>query len=267
MNSARSLQGLSLKVGPLGECDRLITILSDKEGITRLAVPGARNPRSNLSAAAPLTLLELHVVGRSGLKKVRQLKVLRSYSKLGASLETLAAAQVLAELSLMLVGGNDPIPGLLSTLLIHLERLEGSKEVASERSLIALAQCVQASVHLLALGGYALPVQRCCLSGHLLEPPIGEWNWRCSFLPQEGFAIGSLPTSIIQLNPSELALLQRLLSPNLPKRSNGELLGPYIVWLKLLKVVEYWIKSNLTSEIRSLKILRESLIPSNDERS
>lgn len=57
----RRLEGLVLKVGPLGEHDRLLTLLSDAEGVTRLAVPGARRPKSSLAAAAPLTLLELQV--------------------------------------------------------------------------------------------------------------------------------------------------------------------------------------------------------------
>ncbi|MFM7635399.1 MAG: recombination protein O N-terminal domain-containing protein, partial [Cyanobacteriota bacterium] len=36
----RRLEGLALSAKPLGESDRLLTLLSDSEGITRLAVPG-----------------------------------------------------------------------------------------------------------------------------------------------------------------------------------------------------------------------------------
>jgi len=53
----RTLIGMALKVGPLGEHDRLLSLLSDAEGITPLAVPGPRRPKSGLRAAAPLTLL------------------------------------------------------------------------------------------------------------------------------------------------------------------------------------------------------------------
>ena len=72
----KRLEGLSLQVGPLGEHDRLLTLLSNKEGLTRVAVPGARRPRSSLSAAIPLTLLDLQITGTRGLAKVRQLKYL-----------------------------------------------------------------------------------------------------------------------------------------------------------------------------------------------
>ena len=42
MNSHNRLRGLCIKSTPLGENDRLITVLSDEQGIIRLAAPGAR---------------------------------------------------------------------------------------------------------------------------------------------------------------------------------------------------------------------------------
>ena len=252
----RRLEGLVLKVGPLGDHDRLLTLLSDDEGITRLAVPGARRPKSSLAAAAPLTLLELQVGGRSGLARVRQLRIQRSFSRLGLRLETLAASQGLSDLCLRLTADNDPIPGLFSTVILHLERLESSELSRDE----VLASTVQACVHLLTLGGYSLPLQSCCLSGMPLEPPIGQWDWRCSLLAEDGFAIDRQPGSAISLNPSELALLQRLCRPDLPRRRDGELMGPQIVWLKLLSVVEIWIRTHLPRSSKALAMLRESII-------
>ena len=61
------------------------------------------------------------------------------------------------------------------------------------------------------------------------------------------------------LNPSELALLQRLPRPDLPCRLSGELMGPEPVWLRLLSVVELWIRSHLPRGSRALPMLRESL--------
>ncbi len=250
------IKGLSLKVGPLGENDRLLTLLSDNEGITRLAIPGARRPKSRLAAAAPLTYLDLQITGKRGLKRVRQIKVLKSFSKLGEHIETLAAAQTLAELSLMLVANNDPQPNILNTILIHLERLEEITTFQEDQRLV-LAKTLQACIHLLALGGYGLPVQTCSRTGLELEPPLGKWEWKCSLIPEEGFIIGSIPNAEIQLNPSELALLQRLLNPTLPIKKNGELLGPKEVWLKLLRVVDKWIGNHLHKRVNSLKMLED----------
>ena len=127
----RTLVGLALKVGPLGEHDRLLSLLSDAEGVTRLAVPGARRPKSSLAAAAPLTLLELQVGGRSGLARVRQLRVLQSHAGLGRQLETLSAAQAFCDLCLQLAR-EDPVDGLMATLQLHLERLEQHSDCLDE---------------------------------------------------------------------------------------------------------------------------------------
>ena len=234
MSFQKRITGLSLKVGPLGEHDRLLTLLSLEEGIIRIAVPGARRPKSSLAATSPLTLLELQIGGKSNLRKARQIKVLRSFSKLGEKLETLAAGQSIIELSMLLVGTNDPQPEILQTVLIHLERLQ-KVEIGP---LEVLANCVQSYVHLLALGGYGLPVQECCKSGIGLTPPLGNWNWLCSLIANEGFAVGKFSNAEITLNASELALLQRLTSPCLPIKKDGSILGPFKVWIKLLKVVD-----------------------------
>ncbi len=262
MSNNPLLAGLSLKVSPLGEYDRLITLLSDSEGITRLAVPGARKPRSHLAAAVPLTLLEVQITGRKGLKRIQQLKVVKSFNTLGKTLETLSAGQAIAELSLLLVAEKDPLPGFLNNVLVHLQRLEALNSKPNISPTIALACAVQACIHLLRIGGYGLPLQQCARSHAALIPPIGEWHWRCSLLAQEGFVIGSFDHANVQLNPSELALLQRLCQNSLPFRKDGELLGPTDVWLKLLKIIEDWINTHLPSNVQSLSILREAIITS-----
>ena len=255
MSGERRLTGLALKVGPLGEHDRLLTLLSDEAGVVRLAVPGARRPRSSLAAAVPLTLLDLQVVGRRSLQRVKQLQVLHNYSGVGQQLETLASAQALAELAIALVSDDDPVPGLLDTVLVHLEGFESLSRTSPTDADVCLAMLVQAGVHLLALGGYGIPLQSCCRTGAELLPPIGQWQWRCSLLPEEGLAIGSLPEARLQFNPSELALLQRLPRPELPRRRDGELMGPRPVWLKLLAVLECWCRTHLPRPVRSLAMV------------
>ena len=255
MSGDRRMTGLALKVGPLGEHDRLLTLLSDEAGVVRLAVPGARRPRSSLAAAVPLTLLDLQVVGRRSLQRVKQLQVVHNYSGVGQQLETLASAQALAELAIALVSDDDPVPGLLDTVLVHLEGFESLSRTSPTDADVCLAMLVQAGVHLLALGGYGIPLQSCCRTGAELLPPIGEWQWRCSLLPEEGLAIGSLPGAKLQFNPSELALLQRLPRPELPRRRDGELMGPRPVWLKLLAVLECWCRTHLPRPVRSLAMV------------
>jgi DNA repair protein RecO (recombination protein O) len=254
------LEGLALNCRALGENDRLITLLSESEGLTRLAVPGARRPKSSLAAAVPLAHLRLQAGGRGGLRRVRQLQVLRSHGALGQRLETLAAAQALAELCLRLVPSDAPAPGMLPNLLLHLGRLE---QVVTERSerLEALAVAVQGSVHLLALGGFALPLQQCARSGAPLDAPIGDWDWRCSLLPSEGLVIGARSGARLLFNASELALLQRLPRPAPPRRRDGALMGPESVWLHLLDLVETWCAEHLGRGPRAFRLLRTGFEP------
>tara|TARA_Y100001968_G_scaffold308838_1_gene328078 strand:+ start:225 stop:1025 length:801 start_codon:yes stop_codon:yes gene_type:complete len=259
MSLTQRLKGLSLKVGPLGENDRILTILSEENGLSRLAIPGARKPKSRLGATSPFNFLDLHIVGKKNLKRVTQIKILKSYGNLGKQIETLSAAQAISELIMIMVGNEEPQQDLLKLVLLHLNRLDDLNKTEFD-SLHALAISVQSCVHLLALGGYCLPLQNCCYSGSKLIPPIGKWNWKCSFIPEEGFAIGETPNANIQLNPSELALLQRLLLEKVPFHSNGKLLGPKQVWLKLLKVIEVWIEHHLQKRITSLQMMREVIV-------
>ena len=256
MSRENRLRGLCIKSSPLGENDRLITILSEEKGITRLAAPGARRPKSSLLGATPITLLDLQIFGNKGLKTVRQIKIIKTYNGLGKSIECLSAAQAITELTFLLVGNDDAQNNYLSTVLIHLDRIYEHQTINSADTKI-LSICIQSIVHLLAIGGLSLPVHFCCKTGQPINPPLGNWDWVCNFIPNEGFTPTDDPQSILQINASEIALMQRLLFPELPIKSNGELLGPKKVWLRLLTIIEIWIKSQLGKELSSLKIIRE----------
>ena len=256
MSNEFRLKGLCIKATPLGENDRLITILSEEKGLSRFAVPGARRPKSSLASAAPLTLLEFQIFGKKNLKTVRQLKIIKSYGGLGKSIEYLAAAQAITELTFLLVGNDDKQNNYLSTVLAHLDRLCEYK-ASSESDLIILAMSIQSLMHLLAIGGISLPVYYCCETGKPIQPPVGNWDWKCFFIPNAGFSMVDDIRSLINLNASEIALMQRLLFPDLPIKSNGNLLGPKEVWIKILKIFCIWIPSQLGKEVSSLKILGE----------
>ena len=68
MSGEIRIEGLCIKASPLGESGRLITVLTDDQGIIRLAAPGARRPKSSLAAATPLTFLSFQIFGKRSLK-------------------------------------------------------------------------------------------------------------------------------------------------------------------------------------------------------
>ena len=256
MTIDKKIKGLCIKASPLGENDRLITILSDEEGITRLAAPGARRPKSSLSGATPITFLELQIVGKRNLKKVRQLKIIKSYNGLGKNIESLAAAQAITELTFLLVGNNDQQQNYLSSVLANLDRIY-EFDSNDREDIKILSMSIQSLMHLLALGGLSLPLHFCCRTGESIVPPVGDWSWHCYFIPNEGFSTLEESDSFFKMNASEIALMQRLLFPELPIKSNGKLLGPKDVWVKLLSIIDQWIKVQLNKELSSLKMLKE----------
>ena len=256
MSGESRIEGLCIKASPLGESGRLITVLTDDQGIIRLAAPGARRPKSSLSAATPLTYLSFQIFGNKSLKSIRQIKILKSYNGLGKNIESLAAAQAITELTFLLVGNNDKQQNYLSCVLAHLDRIYLYEE-SKEEDIKMLSMSIQSLIHLLAIGGINLPIHHCCKTGEPIIPPLGNWEWSCYYLPSEGFSSMEDPQSNLKINASEVALLQRLLFPELPIKSNGELLGPKKVWLKILFIIETWISNQLDKELSSLKMLRE----------
>lgn len=257
MAQARLVEvSLSLKASALGERDRLLTVVTPEEGIIRLAAPGARRPSSRLAGAAPLRELCFLVSrGRSSLERVTQLQVRQAFAGLGRRLESLTAAQLLAELTLLLVPQGHPAPTSVELLRLHWQRLD--QLVPGEQALReTVAIAVQGSMHLLASGGFALPTGWCCGNYSPLVPPLGHWDWRCSFFPAEGFRQGRHPGAAMVLNASELALLQRLQRPVLPRRrADGDLMGPLPVWERLLRLLSFWIGQHLHRQPRSLGFL------------
>ena len=147
----------------------------------------------------------------------------------------------------------------LSCVLAHLDRIY-LYEVPKEEDIKMLSMSIQSLIHLLAIGGINLPINHCCKTGLPIIPPLGDWEWECSYLPNEGFSTIEDSQSILKINASEVALLQRLLFPELPIKSNGELLGPKKVWLKILLIIETWISAQLDKELSSLKMMRELYI-------
>ncbi|NJN85721.1 MAG: DNA repair protein RecO [Leptolyngbyaceae cyanobacterium SL_7_1] len=260
MSATYKATGINLKASPLGEYDRLLTILTKEFGLVRAVAPGSRKHQSSLRGRSGLFVINqlLIVKGRS-LDKIIQAESLESFTGLGQDLGKLTAAQYLAELTLFQALSEQPQNELYSLLQEHLSRIE---QLPREATLACLTQGI---FHLLALAGLAPQVHHCCLTNQSLTPasetgrvgfnsklggvvlrlqksfsaadqtaasPLGskvEQNLASS--ARSGAiapaARGHFPTSTDQstpLNAVELALLQQLSKPEIV-RSDGSLLS------------------------------------------
>jgi DNA repair protein RecO (recombination protein O) len=176
MSSSYTATGINLKVMPMGEYDRLLTLLTQEFGLIRAIAPGSRKHQSSLRGRSELFVVNqlLIVKGRS-LDKIVQAESLESYTKLSQDLRKLTASQYLAELTLSQALTDHPQVELFCLLREHLRRLESLPASAT------LACLVHGTFHLLVLAGLAPRVHVCCVTQDILEPDFSDPAWRVGF--------------------------------------------------------------------------------------
>ena len=86
--------GINLKSTPLGEADRLLTILTEEHGLLRAVAPGSRKHKSSLGGRSSLFVVnQLLIVKGRNLDKIIQAESLDSYPGLSQDLRKLTARQ------------------------------------------------------------------------------------------------------------------------------------------------------------------------------
>jgi DNA repair protein RecO (recombination protein O) len=124
MSGTYKATGINLKAVPIGENDRLVTILTREHGLIKAIAPGARKSNSTLSGRSAIFVVNSLLIakGRS-LDKITQAETVTTYSGLSGDLSKLAASQYLAELVLAQALSERPQEDLYQLLLLHLGRL------------------------------------------------------------------------------------------------------------------------------------------------
>lgn len=168
--------GINLKSIPMGEADRLLTILTREYGLVRAVAMGSRKYNSSLGGRSALFVINdlLIAKGRS-LDKVAQAETLESYPRLSQDLKKLTASQYLAELCLYQALSDQPQEELFCLLSEHLKRLEQAKDGE------ILPHLTHAVFQLLVLAGVAPQVHLCCVTQKVLEPDFEHPDWRIGF--------------------------------------------------------------------------------------
>ncbi|HEY9897163.1 MAG TPA: DNA repair protein RecO [Candidatus Sericytochromatia bacterium] len=200
MSRTYKATGINLKSMPMGESDRLLTILTREFGLVRAIAMGSRKHNSRMGGRSELFVVNelMFAKGRS-LDKITQAETLESYPRLGQDLRKLIASQYLAELCLHQALSEQPQEELFYLFNEHLARLERSP--ASQ----VLAHLTHAVFQLLVLAGVAPQVHLCCMTRAALPPDLTDCNWRVGFSIPAGGTV-------------TLAVLEQLLLKPAPRR-------------------------------------------------
>jgi DNA repair protein RecO (recombination protein O) len=193
MSRTYKATGINLKSMPMGETDRLLTILTQELGLIRAIAPGSRKHQSTLRGRSELFVVnELLIAKGRSLDKITQAETIESYPGLARDLGKLAASQYLAELVLYQALSEQPQTELFEILNEHLRRLANlPSQTSGERSILALLS--HGIFHILALSGIAPQVHVCCLTKQPLNPDFNTPDWRVGFSLESGGIVNLAP--------------------------------------------------------------------------
>ena len=269
MSGTYKATGINLKAMPIGENDRLVTILTREHGLIKAIAPGARKSNSSLGGRSAIFVVNsLSIAKGRSLDRITEAQTLNTYGGLSGDLGKLAAGQYLAELVLAQALSEHPQEELYQLLMLHLGRLN---DLEREDNTASIAHLCQGIFHLLALGGIAPQVYDCCITKQSLEPNFTILGWQVGFSIESGStvvldSISDDPTVAVnyRLNALELMLFQHLSDPNLDrldlaidkfsleKISDLELAG---VWRRVERILRQYIHYHLNIQIRSAALI------------
>lgn len=249
--------GINLKGIPLGESDRMVTILTRERGLIRAVAKGSRKQPSKLGGRMEQFVINdlLIAQGRwpaqtdssQRLQRIVQAETLQSFPRLGRSLAHLTAAQYLAEVTLILALPDQTQEDLFVLLVEHLERLEQAPD-----SQAVLPLLTHGLYHLLALAGIAPQVQAC----HYCH---GRLTGSVFFSPQVGgmvcepCRVAQQPNPISLVSSSILQVLASLPNPTLPSLSEDS--PPLAAWLGAERLLRRILEHHAERKIRSAGLL------------
>jgi len=267
MSRTYQATGINLKGMPLGEADRMMTVLSPEYGFIRAVAPGARKHKSKLRGRSELFIVNqlLIVKGRS-LDKIIQAETIETYPGLSRDLGKLAASQYLAELVLCFEKGDIQSRELYELFKEHLKRIEKLLPCPTRPiSTPIMAHLTQAIFHLLALAGIAPSVRICCQTQKILQADLADPNFRVGFSFRSGGAIGlplqensatTEPKIDRRLTGLELSLLQQLGEKYLPEtepKFSAQSLDRS--WFKIEKLLRDYTQYHFERPIRSASLI------------
>jgi DNA repair protein RecO (recombination protein O) len=185
MSKTYKATGINLKAQPLGESDKIVTILTQEFGLIRAVATGARKQNSSLGGRMGMFVVnELLISQGRNLDRITQAETIKTYPGLSKDLGKLAASQYLAEIVLCQALSELPQTELYELFNEHLQRLN---DIPKTEIKCVVAYLVQGVFQLLALAGLTPQVESCCLTQRLLTPDWTNPHWQVGFsIPSGG---------------------------------------------------------------------------------
>jgi len=286
MSRTYKATGINLKSMPLGEADRLVTVLTREHGLIRAVAPGARKHNSSLSGRSSLFVVnELLIAQGKSLDKITQAETIETYPRLSRDLGKLAASQYMAEIVIHQALSEQPQEELFCLLTEHLSRLE---QLPNNSEFLVLANLSHAVFHLLALAGIAPQVQTCCLTQQVISPDFVNPDWQVGFSIPAGGTVSlsapdrskaenrtvamqnaipsnnqvaentsyyqvhprSLPQITTRFNATELTLLQQLAAAEISPVEQSDR-----SWLVIEQILRQYVQYHIDRPIRSAALI------------
>ena len=286
MSKTYKATGINLKAQPLGESDKIVTILTQEFGLIRAVATGARKQNSSLGRRMGMFVVnELLISQGRNLDRITQAETIKTYPGLSKDLGKLAASQYLAEIVLCQALSEQPQIEIYELFNKHLQRLEDIPKTEIKCIVAYLAQGV---FQLLNLAGLTPQVESCCLTQRLLTPDWTNPQWQVGFsIPSGGiicldawkslrkeieqgkengeiaqtcasnpsyetvFHQQELPIISRRLNGKQLVMLQHLSETEIMKIDAASDSG----WLAVEQILRQYIQYHLGQPIRSATLI------------
>ena len=286
MSKTYKATGINLKAQPLGESDKIVTILTQEFGLIRAVATGARKQNSSLGGRMGMFVInELLISQGRNLSRITQAETIKTYPGLSKDLGKLAASQYLAEIVLCQALSELPQIELYELLDEHLQRLN---DIPKTEIKCVVANLVQGVFQLLALAGLTPQVESCCLTQRLLTPDWTNPHWQVGFsIPSGGiicldawkslrkeieqgkengeiaqtcasnpsyetvFHQQELPIISRRLNGKQLVMLQHLSETEIMKIDAASDSG----WLAVEQILRQYVQYHLGQPIRSATLI------------
>jgi DNA repair protein RecO (recombination protein O) len=287
MSKTYKATGINLKAQPLGESDKIVTILTQEFGLIRAVATGARKQNSSLGGRMGMFVInELLISQGRNLSRITQAETIKTYPGLSKDLGKLAASQYLAEIVLCQALSELPQTELYELFNEHLQRLN---DIPKTEIKCVVANLVQGVFQLLALAGLTPQVESCCLTQRLLTPDWTNPHWQVGFsIPSGGiicldawkslrkeieqgkwengeiaqscasnpsyetvFHQQELPIISRRLNGKQLVMLQHLSETEIMKIDAASDSG----WLAVEQILRQYVQYHLGQPIRSATLI------------